>query len=101
MTMNQYMIVIALPIEKSEDYISLIPEQRTIVEVMIKKGIVAAYSLAADRTTLWTVINAETEQEAIDLLSKFPLAKHMKNFNIHELAFHLSANLTLPVLSLN
>lgn len=98
--MTQFFITSTLPTNITEEFVALIPEQRALADELVKSGVLASYSLAADRSKLWLVINAENEKDAMDVLSEFPLARFM-DFDIEELAFHLSSKLVLPALSLN
>jgi len=98
--MNQYMVNIDLPKEVNFEFISLIPHQRALVNKMMQEGTILSYALSSDRTKLWTTVLAESEDEVITIISKFPLIEYMR-FEISELMFHQSVNLALPHISLN
>jgi muconolactone delta-isomerase len=98
--MNQYLAVISLPAELSEEFVGLIPAQRKHVNHLIGEGTVTGYSLALDRSKLWITLVAETEQEAAELLAGFPLSKFFRT-EIHPLAFHQSSRASLLKVSLN
>ncbi|MBP7281086.1 MAG: hypothetical protein KBA66_05885 [Leptospiraceae bacterium] len=98
--MNQYMVDIALPEFISEEFMSLVPEQRSQVNRLMGRGILNSYSLSSDRSRIWAVINAQTQKEVEYTLHSFPLARFM-NYQIHELAFNNNISQILPRFSLN
>lgn len=98
--MKQFMIFIRLPEVKTEEFNSLIPQQRSMVNSLMRKGIIISYSLSLDRTELWVVMDAASEINVIELLSEFPLIRFMKP-EINELMFHNSIYVNVPRLSLN
>ncbi|MCX6290770.1 MAG: hypothetical protein NT126_03300 [Bacteroidetes bacterium] len=98
--MKQFMISIKLTDEFTEEFISLIPEQRAMVNSLMRKGIITSYSLASDRSKLWVVMEAESEINVIEVLSEFPLIGFMKP-EIIELMFHNSIYVNIPKVSLN
>lgn len=61
--MNQYMVDITLPEFISEEFMSLIPFQRSQVNRLMGRGILNSYSLSADRGRIWTVVNADTQKK--------------------------------------
>ena len=98
--MDHYLIDIDFPEEADDDFISLIPDQRAKINQLMHEGIVTSYSLSMDRSKLWTTIVAENEKEVGQILSTFPLIHYMV-YSIHKLAFHNSAQYTIPPISLN
>ena len=98
--MNTFMISIGLPTELTQEFISLIPKQRTQVDKLMDDGKILHYSLALDRSQLWVTIGAKSEHEAMDIISTFPLIHFMKP-EIFELAFHNSVSTELPKLIMN
>lgn len=98
--MKQFMICIKLPAELTEKFISLIPEQRAMVNALMRKGIIISYTLSFDRTQLWVVMDAESEVNVIEVLAEFPLIQFMKS-EIHEILFHNSIYVNVPKVSLN
>ena len=98
--MNQYMVDITLPRYLSEEFVSLIPSQRSQVNKLMGRGILNSYSLSADRSKIWTVINADTKKDAELTLGTFPLVKFM-NYQIYQLAFNNNIAQILPRFSLN
>ena len=98
--MKQFMIYIKLPEVKTEEFNSLIPQQRSMVNSLMRKGVIISYSLSLDRTELWVVMDADSEINVIEVLAEFPLIHFMKP-EIHELMFHNSIYVNVPSLSLN
>lgn len=97
---SQFMATIILPEEKTEEFISLIPEQRAAVIRLIQKNIILYYSLSADRTRLWICFNAANEDRVREIISRFPLFKYMK-VKIDEVMFTESKIMLFPDLVLN
>lgn len=98
--MKQFLITSRLPEVFSEEFLSLIPEQRSTVNKLMGQGIILSYSLAADRSRTWIVMEAASEVDVIRYLSEFPLIKFMRP-DIQELMFHHSLSFMLPNPSLN
>ncbi len=98
--MNEYMICITLPDTFTEEFISLIPEQRTYINNLMHKGIVTGYSLALDRSRLWVTMLRQSEVEVEQTLITFPLYKFFR-YEIYELAFCNEPILSLPLVSMN
>jgi len=98
--MNQYMIIIKLPTELTEDFVRLIPKQRKHIDKLMDEGKILQYSLAMDRSLVWVTMNASSEEQVMDRLSKFPMIGFM-NPKICELAFYNSVSNELPKLIMN
>jgi hypothetical protein len=100
MELRQFMVEFKLPEVLTEEFISLIPEQRTKVNGLMDAGVILCYTLNVDRTKLWTVIVAKSEMAVMDVLAQFPLITYMKP-EISELTFHHQSSLVMPSISLN
>lgn len=98
--MNHYLIDIDLPDEIDDEFMALVPEQRLHINKLMQEGIITSYSLASDRSKLWVTLVAEDEQEVGYVLNSFPMIAYMV-YSIHELAFHNTAQYTMPPISLN
>lgn len=98
--MKNYMVDIALPDVLSEEFLATIPKQRATVNQLMNDKIILSYSLAMDRSKLWTVIRAESESDVFDVLSEFPLIGWMR-FDIYELAFNENSFHKMNFMSLN
>ncbi len=88
--MNEYMIIIKFISFFSEEFVSLIPEQRAQVNQLMEKGIITSYSLSSDRKTLWMTLLASSQEVVEEMLRTMPLFKFMR-YDIVELLFHNSA----------
>ena len=100
MELRQFMVEFKLPEILTEDFISLIPEQRAKINALMDAGVIMCYTLNMERTKLWTVIVAKSELAVMDVLAQFPLIGFMKP-EINELTFHHQSSLVMPSISLN
>ena len=98
--MNQYMVDIELPGTITDEFASLIPFQRARVNILMFEGKILSYSLSTDRSRLWVVVNAATEDDAHSIIASFPIF-HFVQVRIQELMFHNSVRLLHPEFSLN
>ncbi|MEM6347476.1 MAG: muconolactone Delta-isomerase family protein [Bacteroidota bacterium] len=98
--MNQYMVEIDLPALMTQQFMSLIPAQRTLVNELMSEGKIDSYTLSLDRSRLWVIFLAETELEVSDTLDNFPIMPYC-DYEISELMFHNTMTRELPVISLN
>jgi muconolactone delta-isomerase len=94
------MVDIKLPEFISEEFVSLIPYQRSQVNRLMGRGVLNSYSLSLDRGRIWTVVNADTQKDAERTLNTFPLMKFM-SYDIYKLAFNNNISQILPKFSLN
>ncbi|MDD8016915.1 MAG: hypothetical protein PHP42_00940 [Bacteroidota bacterium] len=98
--MTMFMVETRLPIAPGTEFFSLIPAQRLkVAELMTRKKIVS-YTLSADRSKLWIVMNGESEEEARRILAEQPMDKYFY-YTFHELMFHEMAGAMFPSVSLN
>jgi len=98
--MNTYMVSITMPDQKDSEFLSLIPRERQHIDGLMERNVVLTYTLSADRTRLWTTINAESLDSAHEIVNEFPLRKFMA-VEIFELTFHNTAAIRMPTLSMN
>jgi hypothetical protein len=94
-----YMIEFELPEVLNPNFLSKIPQQRNKIDELMALGKVRSYSLSEDRSRLWMVVVAETEDDVIDILDEMPLNNMMTN-QIIPLMFHFS-NENIMAMSLN
>ena len=94
------MISIQLPTVLTEEFIALIPKQRKRINQLVDEGKILHYSLAKNRSHLWTTVKADSRKEAMELISTFPLSNFMKP-EIFDLAFHTGISTELPKLIMN
>ena len=98
--MNYFNVDINLPEEFDEEFTSHIPEHRTKINELMKKGIITAYSLSDDLTKVWATFKAESETEVEMIMRSLPLHSYFE-YEIYSLRFHNSISIQLPVMSLN
>jgi muconolactone delta-isomerase len=98
--MQNYMIIMRLPDYFTPDFVALIPQQRAHVNRLFQEHRISSYSLAMDRSYVWACMPGESADEVLRAVAKFPLYKYMK-VEVQALAFHESASIVLPKISLN
>lgn len=76
-----------------------IPRQRMIVDRLFNQGVLITYTLAADRSKLWIVFQADSESELLSYIESLPLIKYC-DYNYSEIMFH-DSNQFIPSISLN
>jgi len=97
---NQYMVVIKLPSELTDEFIALIPGHRAQVNALMGRGIITSYALALDRSMIWTTIVAETAASVDEILETLPLREFIEptvvplafSQNVSRLSQHVSLN---------
>ena len=98
--MNEYMVTIAFPADLDEEFISLIPRQRAMVNALMGKGIITSYSLSVDRRTLWVTMMGGSEGNILETMQQMPLFRFM-SFEMRELMFHNAPVFLQSAFSLN
>lgn len=98
--MKTYMVEVRLPLDPPQDFFALIPSQRAMVVELLMKRTFLSYTLSADRSQVWIVMNAESEEAARELLAKQPMDRFF-SYRFTELMFHDMAGTMFPAVSLN
>lgn len=98
--MSQFMVEFDLPVDMTEEFTVKIPLQRLKVNALMESGKLLSYALSLDRQKLWCVVKAQTEFDAIEIISEFPLISYMDP-TITELMFNNIVSLRMPLFSLN
>ena len=83
----EYMVEFVLPEFLDEKMTKTIPAQRKFVERYFQTGKLLSYTLAADRSKLWSVFYCQSEAELINLIEKMPMTRYF-DYNYHEILFH-------------
>lgn len=96
----QYMVDFTLPEIITDEYKSLIPYQRAMVNQLFEDGKLISYSLSMENQKLWAVFVANSELDVMDILADMPLTPFMKT-NISMLTFHNTLEVAPPHFSLN
>ena len=94
----KYMVECVLP-SFSMEMQEQIPRQRMMVDKLFNQGVLVSYTLAADRSKLWIVIQAESESELLQYIESLPMTKYC-DYNYNEIMFHDSSQY-IPSISLN
>ena len=81
-------------------FMAKIPAQRDVVNTLMEQGQILSYSLAASRSRLWCIVNAETELDVMAIIANFPLIDYMTP-HISELLFSNIVSVRIPMFSLN
>ncbi len=97
---HQFMVDFTLPEEMNMQFMSLIPQQRLLVNDLFSRNILLTYTLSLDRKKLWATLIAETELEVIEVMESLPLTSYM-SYEIHPLMFNEIVQESLPSFSLN
>ena len=87
--------------EFTDDVAAVVPLHREHINKLFAEGRILSYSVSVHRNMIWCVINAEDEQEAMEMVLTFPLYPHFVDVNCHPLLFHNTLPATLPGISLN
>lgn len=96
--MMQFMVEFELP-DFTADFMALVPLQRLKINELLEAGKLNAYSLAMDRSKLWCIVNADTEETVYHIIGDFPLIGYMKP-TVYPLMFNNSVT-RVPSFSLN
>ncbi|MEP7145957.1 MAG: hypothetical protein ABI792_02985 [bacterium] len=96
----EYMVDIDLPIPFNNEFISLIPKQREVINALMSERVISSYAVSIEDGKLWTTIFAESDESVAEILSAFPIIKYVE-YTISKLAFHNNVGLTAPQFSLN
>jgi hypothetical protein len=94
------MIDISLPTDPDEEFFSLVPHQRAHIDKLLEQRVVMGYSLSFDRSRLWIALNARNEQDAVKILSEFPMFRYFEP-TIHPLMFHNTTAVSFHRVSMN
>ncbi len=96
----EYMVDIDLPVPFNNEFISLIPKQRAVINKLMGERIISSYAVSIEDGKLWTTLLAESEESVTEILSTFPIIKYV-DYSISKLAFHNNINIATPQFSLN
>ena len=83
-----------------EDFMKYLPEHRTYINMLINTNVIESYAVSLESSRSWIVINADSKEEVMDILSRSPLFKFW-TFEIDELFVYDGQNFRLPKLQFN
>jgi hypothetical protein len=98
--MYEFMIDIDLPVPFTDEFLSLVPRQRAMVNKLMNEGKITSYALSIESGKLWITAIAETELDVKQMLNGFPIAEYIF-YRINKLTFHNSTSFQIPNFSLN
>src|SRR5580658_8711768 len=98
--MSAYLFQLELA-ELNDDIAAVVPFHREHINKLFSEGRILSYSVSIHRNMIWCVINAEDEQEAMEMVLAFPLYQYFVEVSCHPLLFHNILPATLPGISLN
>lgn len=98
--MQHYLVILRLPEYFTADFVSLIPQQRAHINRLFHQQRLVSYSLAMDRSYVWACMPAESADAVLREVAKFPMYEYV-TVEVQALAFHESANLVMPKISMN
>jgi hypothetical protein len=87
--------------ELTDEIAAIVPLHREHINKLFAEGRILSYSVSVHRNLIWCVINAEDEQEAMEMVLAFPLYPYFTEVSCHPLLFHNTLPATLPGISLN
>jgi hypothetical protein len=99
-TLFEYMIEMDLPMPFDDEFLSLIPRQRAIVNKLMNQGTITSYAVSVEKGKLWVTMLGESEPDVIRILDEFPIIRHVL-YKISRLAFHNSVGFQVPQFSAN
>jgi hypothetical protein len=98
--MPAFLFELELP-EMDADMLNTIPAQREMISAFLADGKIVSYSVSQSRNMIWCVVDAESEQDATEIVLQFPLYPFFTDIVCHPLLFHSTVPMALPGLSLN
>ncbi len=98
--MSAYIFQMELP-ALTDEIAARIPVHREHINKLFIEGRLISYSVSQSRNFIWCVLNAEDEQEALEVIAKFPLHPYFTDIECHPLLFHNTQPAALPDISLN
>jgi len=87
--------------EFTDELAAVVPMHREHINKLFAEGRILSYSVSIHRNMIWCVINAEDEQEAMEMVLSFPLYQYFIEVSCHPLLFHNTLPASMPGISLN
>ena len=98
--MYQYMVDFTMPSVLNDRFTSRIPEQRAVVNQYFVDGKLVSYCVSLEKSKVWAVFNAETEDDVLSLVRGLPLSRYMQ-YQISSLTFYNVLTTKIPNFSVN
>jgi muconolactone delta-isomerase len=100
--MPEYLFHLELPVtDDAQKKKEVAGEQEEHINQLFVQGKMRSYSVDATETMIWCVLEAASEQEAMDLVSKFPIYPLCTDVVHHTLHVNHNQAYILPDISLN
>jgi hypothetical protein len=96
----EYMVTFDLPKYFDEEFTSLIPAQRAIVNQLMKGGVITSYAVSLESSKLWVTLLSESEFEVKEIIESFPIIEKV-DYRISRLAFRNTIQPLIPNFSVN
>lgn len=94
------MVTLSFPGIATDDFLALIPRQRSMIVKLLSNGKLANFSLNESRTSAWMVVNAKSTADVEKMMERFPMYEYFE-YKIERLIMHDSAFVGLPKVVLN
>ncbi|MBW7888794.1 MAG: hypothetical protein H3C35_10635 [Bacteroidetes bacterium] len=98
--MSLYIAQVELPSYFSQEFTSLIPDQHTKLNELMRQQKILSYTLNSARTKMWIVIAEKNIEQARLILSQLPLDKFY-TYQLEMVMLHETSMNQLPMVSLN
>jgi len=96
----KFMVDSILPDVLTDEFMSMVPFQRAVVDHLLSEGRMLSYALSLDTGRLWAIFNAESEMEVYEMLMTLPLTEFM-TYDISMLTLFNLKEQPLPSFSSN
>ncbi len=96
--MNKYQVSVFFSID--EDFMSLVPKHRGVINELILKGIIDSYAISAEAGRGWITMNAKDKPDIHKQLERSPLYKYFE-LEIDQLMVYDSQMYRFPKMVLN
>jgi ABC-type Mn2+/Zn2+ transport system ATPase subunit len=91
---------VTIRFEMSEEFMELVPQHRTYVNILINKDVIDQYAVSMESHRVWITLNAKDKEEVEKMLEKSPLYKFWK-IEIDELFVLDGQHFRLPAVQPN
>lgn len=99
-TEYQFMVDFTLPEVMTDEFISLIPNQRASINELFEEGVLINYALSLEKSKLWAIVTANSEMEVMEYIATLPLSRFMV-VEINMLTFFNTKPKHIPEFSMN
>lgn len=96
----QFMVDFSMPEVLTEEFMNMIPYQRSVINRFFTEGKLTNYALSLENSKLWAVFKANSEMEVMDMLADLPLTPFL-DVEISMLTFYNTTKAEMPNFSLN